>query len=167
LPTMQIRVLPESTLPAIIFSLSLPELSQDISVPQIWDIERQRVIAEDLDIPRSIYAFDKSSWISAIVQDVHFDMSSRTISVFFQDNSVEEWPLTDQGCIRQLRNLLNDVRVAAEEERAQMYPSSPPSTAIQTTPGKAQKHKKKSSLLHFVTYALVSLLHHHTCLIQS
>ncbi|KAI0034790.1 hypothetical protein K488DRAFT_83634 [Vararia minispora EC-137] len=152
---MQIRILPESSLPSIIFSFSLPDLPQELPIPQTWEVERQRIVAEDLDVPRSIYAFDKSSWISSIVQDVTFDLMSLTICVYFHDSSQEEWPLADQGCVRSLRNLLDEVRTAAEEERARNQPvSAPISSESQVT--RIVRHKKKGSLFQFVV-SLVSL----------
>lgn len=153
---MQIRILPDTSLPAIIYSFSLPSLPQDLQTPVAWDVERQRVAAEDLELPHSVYAFDKSTWMSTIVHELTFDMATMTISVMFVDGHLQQWPLRDAECVRTLRNMLLDVHDAAMEERERKLACSQPPTPTVTTfeapSPRSGKHKKQRSLFHFVVY---------------
>ncbi|KAI0315854.1 hypothetical protein OF83DRAFT_1084667 [Amylostereum chailletii] len=117
-----------------------------LPVPQAWDLLSHRLLAEDLDLPPSLYSLDKSSWISTIIQEVTFDMTALSITVRFLGGASEEWPLADRHCIRGLNAMLKDVRRAAEQERGRTPPRPPP----QPVPAKPLKHKKQRSLFHFV-----------------
>lgn len=153
---MQIRILPDTSLPAIIYSFSLPNLPQDLQTPVAWDVERQRVAAEDLELPHSVYAFDKATWTSAIVHELTFDMATMVISVIFVDGQLQQWPLRDASCVRTLKNMLLEVHDAAKEERNRKLAMSQPPTPMSTTTTyeipspKPGKHKKQRSLFHFV-----------------
>ncbi|VDB87183.1 unnamed protein product [Peniophora sp. CBMAI 1063] len=153
---MQIRILPDTSLPAIIYSFSLPNLPQELQTPAAWECERQRVAAEDLELPHSVYAFDKATWMSSIVHELTFDMATMTISVLFVDSQLQQWPLRDASCVRTLKNMLLEVHDAAKEERdrkiAMSQPPTPtPSmTTFEVPSPKSGKHKKQRSLFHFV-----------------
>ncbi|KZV72573.1 hypothetical protein PENSPDRAFT_559351, partial [Peniophora sp. CONT] len=151
---MQIRILPDTSLPAIIYSFSLPNLPQDLQTPAAWDMERQRVAAEDLELPHSVYAFDKSTWMSSIVHELTFDMAAMAISVMFVDGQVQQWPLRDASCVQTLKNMLLEVHDAAKEERdrklALSQPPTPSTSNFEIPSPRTGKHKKQRSLFHFV-----------------
>ncbi|KAI0059932.1 hypothetical protein BV25DRAFT_997906 [Artomyces pyxidatus] len=146
---MQVRLVAPNV-STVVFPLSLHPLPSNVGIPQNWDAQLQRLASEDLDVPRSVYALDKSAWLTAILEDVTFDMESMTVSVAFSDGHVEEWPLMNRGCVKMLDGILADIQRLADQprkEKTQEGPVSPPSTPTSPTSKKPVKHKKSRSFL--------------------
>lgn len=157
---MLIRVIPLPPLPTILFTITFPNLTRDLPMPPYWDVQLQRLAAEDLEIPHSIHSLDKAAWIAALLQEVTFDMTSLTVSALFVDHSVEEWPLMGRECVSALESVLRDVNDSAlesEQERADAPPQPPPAPLPPPVQAKHSKHKKQRSLLMSLVACVSSL----------
>ena len=108
--SMLIKLIPESTNPAVLFALSfgntpfayspdkpLTSVLDDISfekslfVSPGWANQLNTLAVDDLDPPTSLHALDRAAGIPTLLQEVTLDVPSNTIRCLFIDGSVEEW----------------------------------------------------------------------------
>lgn len=111
---MQIRVLPPSPHPAILFTIAYPEQPEYLGIPTAWAAQLYRLSADELEMPQTLLALDKASWLIAVLQSVTFDVSGcgrgqadgkiigirdsagraqGTFSCVFTDGKTVEWEL--------------------------------------------------------------------------
>ncbi|THH16211.1 hypothetical protein EW146_g4390 [Bondarzewia mesenterica] len=156
---MLIRVIPTPPFPTVLFTITFPNLPPDLPFPPYWDVQLQRLSAEELEVPQSVHALDKSAWIAALLVEVTFDMTSLTATALFVDHSVEEWPLMGQGCVSALESVLADVNLSADESEREKERSAAGSQSPVPLPAPAQakpiKHRKQRSLLMSLVASLV------------
>lgn len=145
---MLLRILPDTKVPSVLFTLTFPHLPLDLPCPPSWNAYLQRLAVEELELPRDLHSLDKAAWISTILAEVTFDMTRGVVRALFIDDTVQEWPLMDKTCLITLDGILKDVNLStmdfsAPKEKAVEKPteSRPP------TPSKSVKHKKQRSLL--------------------
>lgn len=111
---MQIRLLPPPPHPAILFTIAYPNPPEYLGIPASWAAQLQRLSSEELEMPQTLLALDKTSWLVAVLQTVTFDISrcrSRaaagsflgprkdagrakgTVSCLFTDGKIIEWEM--------------------------------------------------------------------------
>lgn len=152
---MLIRLIPPVPEPAILFSISFPNLPANIELPFSWRYQIDRLAVSDLELPVDIHALDKAAGIPTLIDEVSFHISSATVTCRFLDGSREEWPLLSVACMEALQRVMNDVNesgLVSERERRkdQDQPRIGEEAALPvpvSTPVKASRHKKQRSLL--------------------
>jgi len=126
-------------------------------LPLNWDSQLAILTATDLELPRSIYALDMSTWLTEILEQVTFDVVSLTVSAVFTDGHTEDWPLMDRACIRILEGIVDGLRQTVHQP-APSSPPAPPSPSVSHVFKKPVKHKKQRSLLMQLVQYIVSFL---------
>jgi len=126
-------------------------------LPLNWDSQLAILTATDLELPRSIYALDMSTWLTEILEQVTFDVVSLTVSAVFTDGHTEDWPLMDRACIRILEGIVDGLRQTVHQPTPSS-PPAPPSPSVSHVFKKPAKHKKQRSLLMQLVQYIVSFL---------
>ncbi|KAI0089654.1 hypothetical protein BDY19DRAFT_117798 [Irpex rosettiformis] len=72
---MQIKLIPASTHPTILFTIALPDPPEHLGIAQAWAAQLHRLGSEELEYPPSMLALDKTTWIIACLNSVTFDLS--------------------------------------------------------------------------------------------
>ncbi|KAH9944899.1 hypothetical protein B0H21DRAFT_436235 [Amylocystis lapponica] len=144
---MLIHLIPRQSHPTIFYSVSLPDPCERVQMPAGWSAQLQRLHADEIDIPNTVFALDAATWLTAVIHDVTFDLPGGTVSCSFIDGQGVQWPLVGE-CIDALEQVVADViQATAEKERE----SAPPAPLVQPEPSvpeqKPTKHKKQRSLL--------------------
>ena len=117
---MQIKLIPASSHPTILFTIAPPEPPEHLGIAPAWAAQLHRLGAEELEYPPSMLALDKATWIIACLNSVTFDLSrlkggSRdgssegsegdsttgeegpgTVLCHFIDGKVVEWELSER-----------------------------------------------------------------------
>ena len=151
---MRLRLISHPPAPMMLFNVSF--VPTDLHpLPHNWDSQLAILHATDLELPRSIYAFDLSTWLTDILEEVTFDVVSLTVSVVFIDGHSEDWPLMDRACINLLEDILDDLRQSVHRP---VPPAAPPSSPVSPVCGKITKHKKQRSLLMQLVQYIASFL---------
>src|SRR6266852_6939003 len=141
---MQLRLISHPPAPMMLFTISF--LPTDIQpFPLNWDSQLAILSATDLELPRSVYALDMSTWLTEILEQVTFDVVSLTVSAVFSDGHTEDWPLMDRACIRILEGIVDGLRQTVHLPPPP--PPAPPSLTVSPVIKKPAKHKKQRSLL--------------------
>jgi hypothetical protein len=153
---MIIRLVPPTSEPTVVFSIDFQNLPSNLQLPQAWLTQITYLNMDDLEVPQSLHALDKSTALVSLLHEVTFDLVALTISCIFIDGAKEEWPIMGTACLSTLESVLCDVdqsTALADREKAREMelrklkeieiakPPTPPSTV------KSVKHKKRRSLL--------------------
>ena len=157
---MLIKLVPSTSEPTVLFSFDFPHLPPNLQIPPAWANQIAVLNLDDLELPSVLHALDKSASITALLQEVTFDMPTLTISCVFVDGAQEEWPLMGPGCIEALETVIRDVNESAAEadreserevarERWREYERERLLTTAMPLPvtHKPGRHKKQRSLL--------------------
>lgn len=146
---MQLRLISHPPAPVMLFTISF--IPTDLHpLPPNWDSQLAILSATDLELPRSIYALDMSTWLTEILEQVTFDVVSLTVSAVFTDGHAEDWPLMDRACIRILEGIVDGLRQTVHQPPTLPPPPPlppPPSPFVSSVFKKPAKHKKQRSLL--------------------
>lgn len=146
---MQLRLISHPPAPVMLFTISF--IPTDLHpLPPNWDSQLAILSATDLELPRSIYALDMSTWLTEILEQVTFDVVSLTVSAVFTDGHTEDWPLMDRACIRILEGIVDGLRQTVHQPPTLPPPPPlppPPSPSVSSVFKKPAKHKKQRSLL--------------------
>ena len=149
---MQLRLISHPPAPVMLFTISF--IPTDLHpLPLNWDSQIAILSATDLELPRSIYALDMSTWLTEILEQVTFDVVSLTVSAVYTDGHTEDWPLMDHACINSLEGIVDGLRQTVN--RPPPSPPAPPSPSISPSVSpsvspvfkKPAKHRKQRSLL--------------------
>jgi hypothetical protein len=152
---MQLRLISHPPAPVMLFTISF--IPTDLHpLPPNWDFQLAILSATDLELPRSIYALDMSTWLTEILEQVTFDVVSLTVSALFTDGHTEDWPLMDRTCISILEGIVDGLRQTVHRPP----PSPPPPPPSPSVPvfKKPSKHKKQRSLLMQIVQYITSFL---------
>jgi hypothetical protein len=149
---MFIRLIPSPPHPAIIFTVSYPDIDNipNIPLPPSWDDQIRLLKHDDLELPTTIHALDKAAGLVSIILEITFDVPALIISCRMLDGSLEEWPLMEKRCLAALESVVSDVNESAilereielENENRRLSTDSPMPIS-----GKITRHKKQRSLL--------------------
>ncbi|KAI0301466.1 hypothetical protein BC826DRAFT_989815 [Russula brevipes] len=150
---MRLRLISHPPAPVMQFTISF--IPTDLHpLPLNWDSQLSILTATDLELPRSIYALDMSTWLTDILEEVTFDLVSLTVSVLFADGHTEDWPLMDRACANLLEDIVDNLRQNVLNP-ASSLPPAPPSSPISPVFKKPAKHKKQRSLLMQLVQSLI------------
>ncbi|CDO77862.1 hypothetical protein BN946_scf184668.g6 [Trametes cinnabarina] len=181
---MHIRVIPAYPQSEIVFTFSMPDPMHDDTKPcpgawrtQIETLEALQEEGLSLDFPRDIHALDKSTWHSALVNEITFDAARRTITCLFVDGFTVSWPMASTGRESRCLAALDDVSAAVRrytrgEQPSRKYwvadqPLSPVSEAYHppqsetssiSTGSQRSKHRRQRSLLGSIVSAFKGML---------
>lgn len=141
---MQLRLISHPPAPVMLFTISF--IPTDLHpLPLNWDSQIAILNVTDLELPRTIYALDMSTWLTDILEQVTFDVVSLTVSAVYTDGHTEDWPLMDRSCINILEGIVDGLRQTVH--RPTPSPPAPPSPSVSSVFKKPAKHKKQRSLL--------------------
>ena len=159
---MRLRLISHPPAPMMLFTISF--IPTDLHpLPLNWDSQLAILTATDLELPRSIYALDLSTWLTDILDEVTFDIVSLTVSAVFTNGHMEDWPLMDRACINILEGILDDLRQTVHQP-APSLPPAPPSSPVSPAFKKPAKHRKQRSLLmQLVQYICILSPYHLVC----
>ena len=159
---MQIKLIPATNLPTVLFTVNFSELPDDLGIPVAWATLLHRLSADELELPSSLLALDKTTWIVTVLHSVTFDLANHLIICAYNDGQMEEWDCRvllgeeqmDEwaACVGTLENVLKDVNDSAIEVEREKRQSQPPPPApipvpVAEPPQKQGRHKKQRSLL--------------------
>lgn len=172
---MLIKLIPPPPHPTVLFTLAFPAPPAALPLPQAYTqlLHTLQASTPALDIPASLQALDRATWMVECLAEVIFDLGSESVRCIWVDGSMDEWPLSagagidgDQfeDCLRMLRSVLEDVDLSAEESererlreewderyqamaQAHAQAQAQAAVAIPAAPHKPTKHKKQRSLL--------------------
>ncbi|EMD36916.1 hypothetical protein CERSUDRAFT_95189 [Gelatoporia subvermispora B] len=139
--------------PNILFTIAFADPCEKVHIPANWASQLSCIQLDELEMPRTIHALDKSTWLTAILQDVIFDLGAGTIACTFVDGPTVHWPLTSSECRAALEGVVADVAQSTlelERERsrkAAQLASRSDAASPEPAPGKPVKHKRQRSLL--------------------
>ncbi len=158
---MLLRLISHPPAPVMLFTVSF--IPTDLHpLPLNWDSQLAILSATDLELPRSIYALDMSTWLTEILEQVTFDVVSLTVSAVFTDGHTEDWPLMDRACIRILEGIVNGLRQTVLQPTPSPPPPPPlPSPSVSPVFKKPAKHKKHRSLLMQLVQYITSFFSNH------
>ena len=140
---MQLRLISHPPAP-VLFTISF--IPTDLHpLPPNWDSQLAILTATDLELPRSIYALDISTWLTEILEQVTFDVVSLTVSAVFTNGHTEDCPLMDRACICILEGIVDGLRQTVHQPPTP--PPAPSSPSVLPVFKKPAKHKKQRSLL--------------------
>ena len=152
---MQLRLISHPPAPVMLFTISF--IPTDLHpLPLNWDSQIAILNATDLELPRSIYALDMSTWLTEILEQVTFDVVSLTVSAVYTDGHTEDWPLMDRSCISILEGIVDGLRQTIH--RPPPSSPAPPSPSVSPVFKKPAKHKKQRSLLMQLVQYITSFL---------
>jgi len=128
---MLIKLIPPTPQPTILYNLSPPP-AKDLPLPQTYQSLLHALSSSSpaLDLPPTLHALDKATWLGAVLREVVFDLeeSEGRVKCVWVDGGVEEWAFgmgentcverdrEREGCIRMLERVLSDVAQSAEED---------------------------------------------------
>lgn len=72
---MQIKLIPYYPHPTILFTIALPDPPEHLGMPPAWSAQLHRLGVEELELPTTLLALDKTAWIIACLTSVTFDIS--------------------------------------------------------------------------------------------
>lgn len=125
---MQIKLIPRSPHPTILFTLTLPNPDPTTNVlplPQAYQnlLHLLATSSPPLEAPGNMHALDRATFLVEVCAEVAFDLSaSGKVRCVWVDGGVEEWPLGEglgeDGVWRRrelLESVVRDVDLSAEE----------------------------------------------------
>ena len=72
---MQIKLIPASPNPTILFTISLTDPPEHLGIPQAWAAQLHLIGMEELEYPQGLLSLDKTTWVIACLNSVTFDLS--------------------------------------------------------------------------------------------
>ena len=176
---MLLKLIPPPPHPTIHFSLTLPTLPSYLDTPQFYTAQINHLLMEDLEVPDTLYALDKSVNLMSLLDEVTFEIMDGTggdndektvrVTCRFVDGALEEWATTGTSLISVLDGIVHDVQESTlendkERERyrqSQLQDSRPRALhRLSMPPGLGPmtstkpRHKKQRSLfMQIVSYA--------------
>lgn len=150
---MLIYLLPADPHPRLYHSVNLTDPYERVAFPAGWAAQLNCVHAEDLDPPTTVHMLDKASWLTAVIEQLVFDLVSQTVSCTFISGPTLQWSFAAQNaCVEALEGVLTDLvqsQVEARRERVAATPKYEPHPEMfpQPVSVKPGKHKKQRSLL--------------------
>ncbi|KAI8996667.1 hypothetical protein BD414DRAFT_513012 [Trametes punicea] len=179
---MLVRVLPAQPLSEITFNFAMPDPMHDDHkpCPAAWRIQLDTLEALQeeglaLDFPRDIHALDKSTWHSALLNEVIIDAVRRMFVCIFIDGFTVSWPMSAIGkearCLASLDEVSLMVRRYTQGDQSRRYrvvnstlsPVEEASSATQpetssSTSSQRLKHRRQRSLLGSIVSAFKGML---------
>ena len=179
---MLLKLIPPPPHPTIHFSLTLPTFPSHLDPPQFYSAQVNHLTMEDLEVPDTLYALDKSVGLMSLLEEVTFEITDGTgvrdgggdndektvrVTCRFGDGALEEWTTTGAGLISALDSIVNNVQESTleNEKECERYRQSQPQnnrsralhrlsmpTAIPMTGTKPRHKKQRSLFMQIVTY---------------
>lgn len=124
---MLIKLVPPAPHPTVLFTLTFPNPQQCLPRPHNYSalIHTLNTSHPQLDLPNSIYALDKATYLLEVISEVIFDMGTGQVKCVWVDGAIEAWDLRmeerrsvweiEGGVARMLESVLRDVNMSAEE----------------------------------------------------
>lgn len=124
---MLIKLLPPAPHPTVLFALTFPNAQQCLPIPHSYStlIHALNTSHPQLDLPNSIYALDKATYLLELVSEVVFDMGTGEVKCVWVDGATDVWDLRmgesrsdwelEGGVGQMLESVLRDVNESAEE----------------------------------------------------
>ncbi|KAF5389125.1 hypothetical protein D9757_004886 [Collybiopsis confluens] len=123
---MLIRLIPSVSQPTVLFKLVFENLPETLQTPTAWVEHLTALDSDDLEIPESLHALDKSAGIVSLCDEVVFNMVDNKIRCVLCDGEVEEWKIGSEhqalaahqrtdDLARRLGSVINDVNESAAE----------------------------------------------------
>ena len=127
---MLLKLIPPPPHPTIHFSLTLPTFPSCLDTPQSYTAQINHLMMEDLEVPDTLYALDKSVGLMSLLDEVTFeivdgtrdrdgggDNDEKTVRVTcrFGDGALEEWVTTGAGLISALDGIVHNVQESTLE----------------------------------------------------
>ncbi|CCM04491.1 uncharacterized protein FIBRA_06671 [Fibroporia radiculosa] len=148
---MLIYLLPAEPHPRLYHAVNFSDPYERVALPTGWAAQLHSIHADELDPPTAIHALDKSSWLTAVIEELVFDLVSLTVSCSFVNGPTIQWPMdTDDACMHMLADVLADLaqsKVESDRERLTVSPKEEPAALPQPVSVKPAKHKKQRSIL--------------------
>ncbi|KZT00687.1 uncharacterized protein LAESUDRAFT_528824 [Laetiporus sulphureus 93-53] len=155
---MLIYLLPDGPHPRVYHTVNFTDPYNRVPLPNNWAAQLHCLHMDELDLPTATHALDKACWLTAIIDELVFDMVSQTVSCSFSNGPTLQWSLRRQpACVAALEDVLADLaqsRNEQDKERAATQPSpkatTPKQRHVSLPPPvltKSAKHKKQRSLL--------------------
>jgi hypothetical protein len=147
---MQIKLIPATSEPAVLFAVTFPNLDY-LPMPPSW-AEQLRILQHDeLELPPSMHTLDRAAGLTGLVSEITFDVPALVISCRMTDGVVEEWPLMEKRCLGALERVVRDVRESSAEMEKEMLLEKEKERRRHEFPtsssGRFPRHKKQRSLL--------------------
>ncbi|KAI0943582.1 hypothetical protein AcW1_002716 [Taiwanofungus camphoratus] len=151
--------------PHVYFRVNFNEPCETVPLPAGWITQLQCLQMDELEMPGSVHALDKASWLTAVIDELVFDLASQTVCCTLIDGPRMQWSMTQGACLRALDDVLADVaQSAAELERERTPPPFKAESSrgeqvapLELPPAKPTKHKKQRSLLSSLVAGLNKL----------
>ena len=67
---MQIKLIPATPLPTVLFTVTYSEPPDYLGFPASWAQALHRLSADDLELPGTVHAFDKTTWLVAVLLQI-------------------------------------------------------------------------------------------------
>jgi len=151
---MLIYLLPADPHPRLYHSLDFTDPRERVPIPVGWVAQLQCLQLDDLDLPSTMHALDKASWLTALIEELVFDLVALTVSCTFSNGGpTMQWSMATQtSCLRVLEDVLADLTQSQIElDRERLAAAPKPEPLIDALPPpvlvKPAKHKKQRSLL--------------------
>ncbi|KAG6844023.1 hypothetical protein H0H87_010532 [Tephrocybe sp. NHM501043] len=148
---------------AVVFSVVFENLDP-LPNPSTWTSQLHNLRLDELEVPVSVHALDKSVGIISLLEEVTFDLSTNIISCHFVDGSMERWPLEGAQCIKVLESVVRDVNeslaiereMEEEKNRGREYERRAHEAPLPPIV-KPTRHKKQRSLLMTLVASIIPL----------
>jgi hypothetical protein len=127
---MLLKLIPSPPHPTIHFSLTLPTFPSHLETPQFYTAQINHLLMEDLEVPDTLYALDKSVGLMSLLDEVTFEIMDGTgdrggggdndektarVTCRFGDGALEEWETTGAGLISALDGIVHNVQESTLE----------------------------------------------------
>lgn len=124
---MQIKLLPPAPHPTVLFAITFPNPQPCLPIPHSYTtlVHTLNTSHPQLDLPNSVYALDKATYILELLSEVIFDMSTGEVKCIWVDGVIDAWDLRigekrstwelEGGVGQMLESVLTDVNMSAEE----------------------------------------------------
>ncbi|PCH37417.1 hypothetical protein WOLCODRAFT_140849 [Wolfiporia cocos MD-104 SS10] len=141
----------DQTHPRVYHTIDFKDTFDRVPMPVAWSTQLHSLHMDEIDLPTTTHALDKACWLTAVIEELVFDMVSRTVSVSLVNGPTMQWPLAKQSaCMDVLMDVLDDLnesKIAQNKERIAASPKPEPLALPQPVSAKPAKHKKQRSLL--------------------
>ena len=147
---MFIRLIPHPPQSAVLFAVSYPDLP-DALIPPSWSDQIRSLQHNELELPATMHTLDSAVGLTGIIMEITFDVPALTISCKMVDGVLDEWPLSEQGCLAALDAVVADVNESAELDR-ELELENERKCAVSPSPFKGRHKKQRSLLMTLVAY---------------
>ncbi|KAL0573524.1 hypothetical protein V5O48_008429 [Marasmius crinis-equi] len=93
---MLIRLLPPPNQPTVLFKLTFENFPKSIRLPTAWSNQLAALAIDDLEVPSLLHAFDKSTGMQCMLEEVTFDLVEGKVKCYFIDGEVEQWDIREE-----------------------------------------------------------------------